>query len=429
MDDFDRLRLVFAHRIARCAVALSPALLHGCGRPSASGNVEAVRAAAPAEASAGSRRATPGKAPPSQATRAPTPEERYDRTAPIPGDPPWVDGYNPEEEPCPSDNWCAPRAAVEPLAVGNEPSRMGCPARLAGTSFRNVENPEDPVYRGISHDGAMMAAFNENRTRLWREREKKDDICCYHWFEYCSGRPMMDDAGRPRLPRAEATGRARVTADRRAAALAYVEDARAEWAAVWAFRRAVEELLPFDPPLRLRRALRRAAADEVRHTRACLAAAAHLGLSARIDPQPLTLPPRRLDARGLARATFLEGAVAEGVAALVADGAASACADPVLAAILRRIAADEAEHAALAWAVLHCLGRGRPEVAEAVHAALSDVQAAARGPLAEVRPPRHEPAPPHLPALGRLGPAAHRTALAAVAFDLAPAMLADAELA
>ncbi len=415
MDELSRAR----RRVARALALWSAAgPLGACGAPA---GVAPQADAAVGEATKRANAPAPPPARPSTPPPAPA-EPAYDRTAPIPGDPPWVDGYNPEEATCPSGNWCAPRAAVEPLVVGQEAPVLGCPPRLAGTGFRNVPKPDAPVYHGISHEGAMMAAFNENRTRLYRKRKKTEDLCCYHWFEYCSGRPILGADGHPRLPTLATVDARAADEAARAAGLAFAADARAEWAAVWAFRRALAEIEPWDPPAALRAALRRAARDEVVHTRLCLGLAHRLGVRARLALRSVPAPPRALDAVGLALAVFDEGCVAETVAALVAAKAAAGAEDPVIRKTLARIARDEADHAAGAQATCAWLARTDARVRPALAARLRRWRRLARRPPAS---PPNDPAAVHLPHLGRLGPHERHAALGAVVSDLLPAVLGD----
>ena len=113
-----------------------------------------------------------------------------------------------------------------------------------------------------------------------------------------------------------------------------------------------------------------------------------------------------------------EGCVGEGVSAAIAGFAAEACSDPATAALLRRIAADEARHAALAWRTLRWLVEHFGEV---VAAPLRARLAALTG------PPLPPESGPDLAAHGRLSARAcaeiHRAVLRQVVRPLARQLL------
>lgn len=142
---------------------------------------------------------------------------------------------------------------------------------------------------------------------------------------------------------------------------AWLSDARLEHAAVAAFARLTNDLLAVGAPPSLVEGASRAAADEVRHARACFAlASAYAGVS----HGPDALPEARLGAlpasrRGLLtqllRESVIDGVVGEGIAAETARAGAAAASDPVVRGVLEEIAREEGEHAALgrdiaAWA-------------------------------------------------------------------------------
>jgi hypothetical protein len=144
-----------------------------------------------------------------------------------------------------------------------------------------------------------------------------------------------------------------------AAAQAWIEDARAEYASVWAFERMARELAAAGAPEALVRAARRAAEDEARHTDLC----------ARMAGRPFWLLPLDDDwaearwRRGsrealatLAREAWVDGCIGEGIAAAQAAAAATS-AGAAEAEVQRAIAADERRHAELAWDVLDWIWR------------------------------------------------------------------------
>ncbi|MCY1071931.1 hypothetical protein OV090_44715 [Nannocystis sp. RBIL2] len=110
----------------------------------------------------------------------------------------------------------------------------------------------------------------------------------------------------------------------------------------------------------------------------------------------------------LACDTFVEGCVGETIAALVATRAARRCTDPSVTAGLARIADDEAEHAALAWAtVAWAVTQGGETVRSAVRALARDMHAAAM----RAEPPAPAPSTALLAHHGRLDAAAHHACL------------------
>src|SRR5690606_27886061 len=272
----------------------------------------------------------------------------------------------PEEAPCPSGNWCGDRQHAARLVAdpGNPTEELGCPTRLLGAVDRDFM-AKDPAYGGISHLPSMQAALNQHGTELARAQRKVDDLCCYHWFEYCSGRPLLDDAHGPRTA-ARAEGRAWASSTsaepaacddalrRTAAGEAGFEDALAEHASVAAFARQTLELLALGAPPELLAQTQQAALDEIEHTRACLRLAHRFAPRLRsAEPGPLPAPvPRPADWARFAVDTFLEGCVGETIAALRAERAGRGCDDADVRAVLQRIAEDEARHAALAWRTL-----------------------------------------------------------------------------
>lgn len=127
--------------------------------------------------------------------------------------------------------------------------------------------------------------------------------------------------------------------------------ARMAWleaASVPAFLRLASELKAHGAPDVLVRAARRAAGEEVRHTRAMTALARRHGASVpAVEHAPF--PTRTLEAMVLENAK--EGCVRETFGALVAGWQARTAEDPRVREELGRIAQDELRHAELAWAV------------------------------------------------------------------------------
>ncbi|MCK6504087.1 ferritin-like domain-containing protein [Myxococcota bacterium] len=186
---------------------------------------------------------------------------------------------------------------------------------------------------------------------------------------------------------------------RRALAAAWGEVGALEHASVGSFARFSLELMGLGAPPELLREAQQAAADEVEHAKLAFGlASAYAGQP--VGPGPMSLagvaPEGRAEA--VLAALIEDACVNEALAAAEAEAAAEGCADPVVAGVLRRIAADEARHAALGWRCLAWLLEARPELVPAAEAAF-----AAQGRRLAARTPGsgHD-----LAALGLLSPAA-----------------------
>jgi hypothetical protein len=185
--------------------------------------------------------------------------------------------------------------------------------------------------------------------------------CCYHWFEQCpGGRPLLAASSEP-IVAATRSGAAwgsdapageLAPALRDALAAGWRADALAEHASIASFARATLELLAVGAPPELVADTQRASLDEIEHARAAFALTARYAGRA-IEPGALPIAaPRDGGLARVARDVLLEGCIGETIAALGAARAAAGCADAEIAAVLRRIADDEARHAALAWRTL-----------------------------------------------------------------------------
>jgi hypothetical protein len=164
----------------------------------------------------------------------------------------------------------------------------------------------------------------------------------------------------------------------------FAEAARLEAASVPAFRLLARELAAHGAPVRLVRAARSAAGDEVRHTRATAALARRYG--ARAVKARLGKLPRGRSLEAIAVENAVEGCVRETYGALVGLWQARAAGDPVVAAAMKGTAADETRHAELAWQVDAWagprLGRAaRQRVAEARASAFAELRAEAARPV------------------------------------------------
>lgn len=121
-----------------------------------------------------------------------------------------------------------------------------------------------------------------------------------------------------------------------------------EAASVYAFTALALELAALGAPATLLARIVDAAGDELRHAQAVARLVADRGGRCR-PPQRRPVAPR--SARELAIENAVEGCVRETWAALLAAHQAEHAADPQVRAVMRGIAADEARHAELAWAI------------------------------------------------------------------------------
>ncbi|WP_163998109.1 hypothetical protein [Pyxidicoccus caerfyrddinensis] len=128
----------------------------------------------------------------------------------------------------------------------------------------------------------------------------------------------------------------------------YAHVAWLEAASVPAFLRLADELAAHGAPKALVKAARRAAGDEVRHTRAMQALARrHGALMPEVDLPPFQ--PRSLEA--MCTENAVEGCVRETFGALVTGWQARTAGDAEVRRALEPISRDELRHAELAWAV------------------------------------------------------------------------------
>ena len=161
-------------------------------------------------------------------------------------------------------------------------------------------------------------------------------ILCVEIVEQCDGRGHACITSRGALPQTDPV-------------VSYLaRAAHDEAASVHAFAALARELAALGAPAQLLTRILSAARDELRHARAVSRLVADRGGRCR-PPQRRPLAPR--DARELALENAVEGCVRETWAALLAAHQAEHAADPQLRAVMRGIAADEARHAELAWAI------------------------------------------------------------------------------
>ncbi|WAS94667.1 ferritin-like domain-containing protein [Nannocystis punicea] len=154
-----------------------------------------------------------------------------------------------------------------------------------------------------------------------------------------------------------------------------------EAASVHAFHELARELAAWGAPAELLARIDAAAADEVRHAEVVANAARVRGAEV-TPPTHVALAVRELQAIAVENA--VEGCVRETWAALAAAHQARFAAEPELRAMYAEIAADEARHAELAWAIDAWLmgqldAAGREAVATARRAAIAELLASLAG--------------------------------------------------
>ncbi|MCA9717602.1 MAG: hypothetical protein KC468_23205, partial [Myxococcales bacterium] len=71
------------------------------------------------------------------------------------------------------------------------PRELGCPERLRGQNKPPLK-ASDPRLKGLSLNPVMMGRLYPIATGEAREKSGDDAVCCYHWYDYCSGRPLLD---------------------------------------------------------------------------------------------------------------------------------------------------------------------------------------------------------------------------------------------
>jgi hypothetical protein len=140
----------------------------------------------------------------------------------------------------------------------------------------------------------------------------------------------------------------------------FADTARLEQASVKAFLALMTELRWHRAPASLLRQARRAAQEEVRHTRVTRRLAKRYGATAKAS-SVRSLPVRSL--LSLAIENVQEGCVRETFGVLVGRWQALRAADPAIRRAMWRIARDEGRHAALSWQVARWV-QGRLSVDE-----------------------------------------------------------------
>jgi hypothetical protein len=149
-----------------------------------------------------------------------------------------------------------------------------------------------------------------------------------------------------------------------------------ECASVPAFLQLAHELLGLDAPIALVARALDAAEEELGHTWAASRLASRFGGTTLVATPPRFSPraalPRPRALERLARESWADGWLNEGLAARIAAAEADASHDAEETAVCARIAREEAGHAELAFDVLRWLSREAPEVIGAALAAANE---------------------------------------------------------
>lgn len=341
-----------------------------------------------------------------------------------------------EEEGCPKGDWCGSPEDARKFSIDHVPEQLGCPSKIiAKPQVANSLDKKDKRWEGFSFHPMMQGRLMSSVTKETRESGKAKDTCCYHWFEYCSGRPLLDGeemvlaelqpgstwscnpaevAAPSERPDAEIPPELRARIGE-----LWVEDARMEHAAIGAFMRATLELMAMAAPSELLAGVQEAAQDEVVHAQRCFGLAARFAGVQR-EPGPLpTLEPRvgdpsaEADWTRLALDTFVEGCVGETIAALVARRSLRHCEDPATRATLEQIADEEGRHAGLAWQTIAWILEASGDHSEAVVEALRAQAGAQAEAAAQACGDDLPPADPQAQALAVFGRLDRRTELLA----------------
>jgi len=350
-------------------------------------------------------------------------------------------GEHDEEEGCPAGDWCGSPEDARRFAVEHLPEQHGCPTKIiAKPEVANSVKKTDKRWAGLSFHPMMQGRLMTSVTQEQREAGGTD-VCCYHWFEYCSGRPLFDGdamivaALRPGASWSCDPAEVAAPPDRPDTAIEpslrarigelWVEDARMEHASIAAFERATLELMAMAAPPALLAELQLAAGDEVVHAQRCFGLAARFSGEQR-EPGPLTVLEPRITGLTpeasaelisaqwvrLALDTFIEGCVGETIATLTARRAMRHCEDPATLATLALIVDDEGRHAGLAWQTIRWIAETCGDHRAAVIAALEQ-QAAAMAEQAREACDPLPPADPQAKQLARFGRCDRRTELLA----------------
>ncbi len=228
-------------------------------------------------------------------------------------------------------------------------------------------------WQAVAHAGETFpnpgCGFVYNQTlctELW------DGQCCYTanlFDDICGkGRPLMVDehAKVASLVPGDGWGQQSAAQARPDVAAYWLDVGLEEHASVASFARFALELVSVGAPANLLGDTATAMRDEVRHAELAFALAGRFGAEA-LQPGPLHAgSSRSTSLEDVVVATVHEGCIGETLAAAHAELAAQRASDPSVVAALKEIAADEAEHAALAWRVVQWALRVDPSLSRAI---------------------------------------------------------------
>jgi len=286
---------------------------------------------------------------------------------------------------CVSDSDCsAGEVCLCGAVIGEcQPASCRTDAECAGTSLCgsypicygygfSCQTPEDECSGDADCNGGSCtrretAPFGAARSVLEERRRCLDFDCPI------IGRPFLIAGAARRAPAtvrgdwypAEGVCRPASVVDdatlRSAVACGWTEQALMEHASVAAFARFTLQLMQLGAPAELVAAASRAMADEIRHARACFELARRHG-DADVGPGPLDLTGAHahVDLASVILDTVREGCIGETVAALEAAEALQHCEDPAARPVLAAIAAEELQHAELAWRFVAWALEGAP---------------------------------------------------------------------
>ena len=244
---------------------------------------------------------------------------------------------------------CVPSSCREDADCGDgfHCAETGSPCATSLANFFACQTPEDECLGDAecSSGHCMLRSFTSG------ERVCNPAVCGRPFLvESAMRQPgvvLRKDWAEPQLmPRVDELS----SSEREAQAAHWSKLGQMEHASIAAFARFQLQLLALGAPPELVQACNQALVDETAHTRLCFAlASAYAGKS--IGPGPLNVE-HSLDVTSVADIVDLviaEGCFGETSAALEALESADAASDPVIREAYARIAADEQQHAALAF--------------------------------------------------------------------------------
>lgn len=282
-----------------------------------------------------------------------------------PAEKPDTDGSSVEKTVC--ENGPIPEGYELVLGFVTVPVGTPCPDPASLSSLETpdccpVYNFAGPVCRLDNVMANQEAVSNGAGSTYFQdataETENPVDVCVYEaLFENtgaCCGRPFLVDgsvqvAESSRSPQ----GKVRCLLSGRY----WAQVALLEHASIASFARCSLELMKWGAPLHLLHATQRAGMDEVGHAQLSRALAERL-LGERLDLGELKLGSSvalSASRAEFAEAVLREGAIGESLAVLDAAARLQNCTDRETEGLLEQILKDEADHAALAWAILKWL--------------------------------------------------------------------------